>query len=71
MNVQIRTKGLKSDIYETKRVNEKIGNVNETVQSVISSMIGNELESINITIKCNKEVNKHKETSSSYDNKGE
>ena len=34
-------------------------------------MNGNELEIINITIKCDKEVNKHKETSSAYDNKGE
>ena len=44
-------------------VNEKIGHVNETIQS-------EELKTINVTITCNKEADKHKKTSSAYDSKG-
>ena len=53
------------------KVNKTIGHVNQTTQYGISLMHEKELEIINITITCDKEANKHKETSSTYGNKGE
>ena len=45
--------------------------LNETVQSIIYSMNGKELWIINVKIAYNKEADKHKENSSTCDNKGE
>ena len=59
------------DVDGTKHVNETIKHVNKTIQYGITSMNGKKLESINVTILCDKEANKSKETLSAYDNKGE
>ena len=61
---------MKLDINGTKRVNKKIEHVKITIQSVITSMNGKELERIKVTRTYKNEVNKHKKTSSTYDNKG-
>ena len=60
---------MKSD--KTKSVDETIGHINKTIQYVINSMNGKELKNINLMITCDKEVDKHKENLSVYDNKGE
>ena len=49
---------------------KKIGYVNKTIQSGITSMNGKELEIINVTITYDMEANKQKENLNAYDNKG-
>ena len=64
-------KRVKSDVDEKKHVNETIEHVKEIIQYGIALINGKELESIKGTHKYDNQENKHKETSSTYDNEGE